>query len=254
MIKLPNLTTMYITKNDCWGDGKLLSPVRGIMVHSTATPGVMARDFANSWNKPGIAKAVHAFVDDMDIIQCLDWNKRGWHAGTGTTGISANNDYIGFEICEPAGHYYLSGSGATMFNYNVVKNQSYFDSIWYTSVRLCAFLCEVYNLNPLTPGVIIDHSEGHDLGIASAHGDVRHWFPKHGKDMDMFREEVQHLITMDTKDNSPDTYAKGTIDWALKNGILRGDAEGDLKLHESITRQDALVFIKRTYDKHILNQ
>ena len=39
-----------------------------------------------------------------------------------------------------------------------------------------------------------DDSEGHKLGIASNHGDVLHWFPKHGKSMDTFRDEVKALL------------------------------------------------------------
>jgi N-acetylmuramoyl-L-alanine amidase len=37
----------------------------------------------------------------------------------------------------------------------------------------------------------ICHSEGAKLGIASNHGDVMHWFPKFGKNMDTFRAEVK---------------------------------------------------------------
>jgi len=57
-------------------------------------------------------------------------------------------------------------------------------------------------------------------------------------------EEVKPVA----KDNTPDSYAKSTVDWALQNKILLGDNTGNLKLHEPVTRQDVLVFIKRTYD------
>ncbi len=33
-------------------------------------------------------------------------------------------------------------------------------------------------------------SEGCKRGIASNHGDVMHWLPKHGKSMDTFRADV----------------------------------------------------------------
>ena len=45
-------------------------------------------------------------------------------------------------------------------------------------------------MDPLADGVVLCHAEGHDRGIASNHGDVLHWFPKHGKDMDAFRQDV----------------------------------------------------------------
>ena len=51
-----------------------------------------------------------------------------------------------------------------------------------------------YNLNPLEDGVIIGHYEGHKRGIASNHGDPRHWFSKFGKSMDTFRQDVKRLV------------------------------------------------------------
>ena len=60
----------------------------------------------------------------------------------------------------------------------------------------------------------------------------------------LIEEEVKPVA----KDNTPDSYAKPTVDWALQNKILLGDDTGNLKLHEPVTRQDMLVFLKRTYD------
>lgn len=47
---LSNLKTKYMTRNDCYTDGRKITP-KGIMVHSTATPGVMAADWFSRWNK-----------------------------------------------------------------------------------------------------------------------------------------------------------------------------------------------------------
>lgn len=46
-------------------------------------------------------------------------------------------------------------------------------------------------------------------------------------------------------DNTPDKYAKEAVDWAVKEGILKGDENGNYKLHENVTRQDMLVFLHR---------
>ena len=56
------------------------------------------------------------------------------------------------------------------------------------AVELCVYLCKLYGL---TEKDIICHSEGYKLGTASNHGDVMHWFPKHGKSMDTFRADVK---------------------------------------------------------------
>ena len=59
----------------------------------------------------------------------------------------------------------------------------------------------------LTEADIICHSEGYKKGIASNHGDVMHWFPRHGKSMDTFRADVKALLsTEDKKTEVSDEY------------------------------------------------
>ncbi|WP_353892893.1 N-acetylmuramoyl-L-alanine amidase [Proteinivorax hydrogeniformans] len=182
---LSNLKTKFMTRNDCYTAGRTITP-KGIMVHSTATPGVMAGSWFSRWNKSYRAGeinrqvCVHAFLDDKEIWQYLPWNHRGWHAGG-----AANNTHIGFEICEPAGH---SFRGATMVGYDVKKNEAYFRAAWKNAVDLCVFLCKKHGL---TEKDIIGHAEGHRQGIASNHADPDHWFPKHGESMDSFRAAVK---------------------------------------------------------------
>ena len=59
--------------------------------------------------------------------------------------------------------------------------------------------CKEYNLDPLADGVVICHSEGYKRGIASNHGDVMHWFPKHGKNMNTFRADVKAQLALITE-------------------------------------------------------
>lgn len=179
-----------MTRNDCYTAQRKITP-KGIMVHSTATPGVMAASWFSRWNKSFKAKetnrqvCVHAFLDDEEICQYLPWNHRGWHAGKGTKG-SANDTHIGFEICEPGGFSY--GGGSNMVGYDIKKNEQYFRAAWSNAVDLCVHLCKTYGL---TEKEIICHSEGNKMGNASNHGDVMHWFPKHGESMDSFRAAVK---------------------------------------------------------------
>ena len=79
------LFTKYMTRNDCYTAGRKITP-KGIMVHSTAVPGVMAAEWFSRWNKSYKAGeinrqvCVHAFVDDKEVWQYLPWDHRGWHA------------------------------------------------------------------------------------------------------------------------------------------------------------------------------
>ena len=106
--------------------------------------------------------------------QVLPWNYCGWHCGSGSKG-SGNNTHISFEICEDG-----------------LTDADYFAAVYQEAVELCAYLCKQYGL---TEKDILCHSEGHAQGIASNHGDVLHWFPKHGKDMDDFRADVKKALT-----------------------------------------------------------
>lgn len=86
-------------------------------------------------------------------------------------GGKANDTHIGIEICEDG-----------------LTDTSYFNVVYKEAVELCVYLCKQYGLSEKD---IICHSEGYKLGIASNHGDVMHWFPKHGKSMDTFRNSVK---------------------------------------------------------------
>ena len=227
-----NLKVDYTTKADGWNNGKL-NP-KGVMVHSTATPGVMAQQFRDRWNRPNVGASIHAFVDDKEVIQCLPWDKKAGHCGA-----SANNTHIAFEICEPAGFKY---QGNKMVGYDVKVQQAYFSAVWSSAVELTAYLCKEYNLDPLKDGVVICHSEGYERGIASNHADVMHWFPKHNKDMDDFRKAVkeemegedEEVKRYNTIDEVPE-WAKATVQKLLNNDLLLGGDNG-LGLSEDMLR------------------
>ena len=176
------LHQQFLTKNDCYKAGRKIN-VRGLMLHSTGAnnpklsryigpdDGILGRNPNNNdWNRPGIQKCVHGFIGfdknrEVRTYQTLPWDHRGWHSGG-----SANNTHIGVEICEDGLHDPL-----------------YFKLVYREAVELFAHLCKKFGLSV---NAIIDHSEGRKRGIASNHGDVMHWFPKHGKSMDTFRRDV----------------------------------------------------------------
>ena len=94
------ITQAIMTNSDCCKAGRTITP-KGIMVHSTGTPGAMAGQLRAGWDSAQATAAVHAMVDDGQTLQTLPWTCRGWHAGTGTSGKTANDTHIAFEICEP---------------------------------------------------------------------------------------------------------------------------------------------------------
>ena len=216
-----NLHKLILTNNACYKAGRTITP-RGIMVHSTGAnnpnlkryvgpdDGLLGKNqYNNHWNtdKPGGRQVCpHAFIGKLAdgtiaAYQTLPWNMRGWHCGSGAQG-SGNDTHISFEICE-----------------DNLTDSAYFNAVYKEATELCAYLCKQYGIRPERP-YLICHSEGHELGIASNHGDVMHWFPKHGKSMDTFRVEVKRLLENGNSGTAP--AASKTVD-ELAREVIRGD-------------------------------
>lgn len=242
--------TQYMTRNDCYIDNvsarkkpanqrnaaehKYADFIpKGIIIHSTATPGVYAADWFSRLNKSfrnaetDRRVCVHAFVDDKDAYNYLPWSYRGWHGGSGDNG-SVNDTHIGIEICEPAGFSY---EGNSMQGYKVEKQKPYFDAAYRNAVDLAVSLCREFKLSAAD---IMDHSEAHARGLASNHGDVGHWFPKHNRNMNTFRADVKYQLSIfdmyTIEENCDRLAAAGVIkspDYWIKNAIKDGQCNGE---------------------------
>lgn len=249
-----NLHKLLLVNNDCYKSGRSITP-RGVMIHSTGSnnpwlkryvgpdDGQLGKNqYNNHWNMGGVGACVHAFIGKLDngqiaTYKTLPWNMRGWHCGSGVKG-SGNDSHIGFEICEDG-----------------LADSAYFDKVYREAVELTAYLCGEYNLDPLADGVVICHCEGYKRGIASNHSDVMNWFPKHGKDMDMFRRDVNSLLKgVKPVDNDPDIYLlararvskyKGLVDEMLKSGFackpIDADPDVQITIRVRVSKADAVI-------------
>lgn len=212
-----NLKQTFVKNNPCYKDGRTITP-KGIMVHSTATPGVMAAGWFSRWNKSTINVAVHAFVDNQEVCQHLPWNHRAWHCGA-----HGNNTHISFEMCEPI---------------DWKTNKEYFVACYKNAVELAAYLCKKYGL---TEKNIISHKEGHAKGIASNHGDPDHWWKHFGYDMNDFRADVKKKLA---GGKIAVTTARGTV----KNGSTGDDVEYLQKRLNKMRTYLGLEYAKLTED------
>jgi hypothetical protein len=210
-----NLQKLILTKNACYLSGKKIS-VKGIMLHGTGANNTKlsryvgpddgklgVNKYGNHWNtyhpggddigphayvdKNGDGKCdvcggrqvcVHAFIGRLAdgtiaTYQTLPWDYQGWHSGG-----SANDSYIGIEICE-----------------DDLTDTAYFKKVYQEAIDLCVYLCKQHGL---TEKDIICHKEGYKQGIASDHSDVMNWFPKHGKSMDTFRADAKAMLNANT--------------------------------------------------------
>ena len=254
------LLECIFTQSDCFQTGETITP-KGVMVHSTGANNPNLRRYVqpddgllgvnpngNHWNRPGVNACVHAFIGrladgSVAAVQTLPWDHRGWHAGRGRKG-SANDTHIGFEICEDG-----------------LDDPEYFAAVYRTAVELTAMLCKIYGLDPCCGGTVIDHSEGHRMGVASNHGDVKHWFSRFGKTMDDFRrevaEEMENDMTQERFNEMMEVWLAGLAEqppsqwseearlWAEEKGLIQGDENGDKKYKSFCTREQLMTFLYR---------
>lgn len=162
----------FILRNPCyvWNKKNNISikPTH-IIIHSTATPGVMAKEWFNRWNKSSIMVAVHAFIDDLEFWQLLPFNMWAWGVGGKANGYS-----LQIEMCEDKNH-----------------SEAYFRNVLTNTIKKVAQWCKEFNI-PVEH--VIGHYEARLLGIGSNHSDPRHWWSKFGYTMDMFRDDVKKAM------------------------------------------------------------
>lgn len=206
----------YFTNADCYKNHAEQTP-RGIQVHSTGANNPYLKRYVgpndgrlgenkyrNYHNKPGLTVCANAYIGKLDngtpaIYQTLPWNYRCWLSGSGSQGNANKLGYIGYEICE-----------------DNLNNKEYFEeAVMNLSVALDAYLCKKYNI-PVN--MIHDHRELHDMGLASNHGDIKHWLDKYKLSMDDYRTAVSNAIEEGVKV----TYIDGDDTWVEKE---EGDKE-----------------------------
>ncbi len=259
-----NLHVQLATKNECYikNSGTKWTP-KGIMVHSTGCNNPNLKRYVgpddgllgvntnnNTWNnyRPGGQQiCCHAFIGKLKdgsvaTYQILPWTCKGWNNGG-----SSNSTHLAFEICEDG-----------------LTDKTYFNAVYKEAVELCVYLCKTFNISVKN---IIDHSEGYKKGIASNHGDVAHWFPKFGKNMDTFRADVEAglkgAVTQVQQPESTESkaakyivqagafnkkeYAEAMVEKLKKAGInaiirINGDVDGD----DKVTAADARSVLRKS--------
>ena len=189
------LVEAFLTRNPCFQAGRKIV-VKGLMLHSVGCPQLRASVFIGNGNQESFDDAcVHAFIDGNEgtVYQTLPWNHRGWHCASRKKG-SGNNTHIGVEMCEPGCIKYVGG--AIFVCSDVETARAVVRRTYKAAVKLFAYLCKGYGLDPMADGVVISHKEGYARGISSNHGDPEHLWRQLGLEytMDGFRRDVKAAV------------------------------------------------------------
>lgn len=214
-------TKCIMTQSSCYKGTREFTP-KGILFHSTGCNNpcisryVQPDDNAenkweminmlgvnsckNDWNHIELRAGVHGFLGklqngDIKFIQVLPWEYRPWGCGSGAKG-TGNDLYLQFEICE-----------------DNLFGEEYFNCAYKEAIEISAYLCKKFGISPFGTiqyngcefPAITCHSDSCAMGIGSNHGDVLHWFLKHGKDMNSVRSDIQRLLDCESKSNTNTT-------------------------------------------------
>lgn len=145
--------------------------------------------YGNDWNHINKNAGLNAWIGKLadgtvTTVQTMPWDYAPWGCGSGSKG-SCNSGWIQFEICEDA-----------------LTDKTYFNKVYKEACELTAYLCDMYDIDPkgtvkhngVVVPTILCHYDSYKLGLGSNHGDVLHWFNKHGKTMDDVRNDVAGLL------------------------------------------------------------
>ena len=206
---------------------------KGTILHSTANPGATARNNRDYFNNPTSAASAHAIVDWNEILQCVPWNLRAWHAC-----FNGNHSFIGVELCEPKGH-----------------NVALFNKVWINGVWLFAYiLTSVLKVDKVTKDNLMSHAEVTAKWHESNHTDPVSFFASYGKTVDNFREDVQKLINSTKPLTWQEIISKVTsspADWqnAINTAMNAAKADGNLGALETFQYLPDLILKIYQYGK-----
>ena len=174
--------------------------------------------YNNDWNHITRQAGLNCWIGKLadgtvTTIQTMPWDYKPWGCGSGSKG-SCNNGWIQFEICEDG-----------------LTDSTYFNKVYKEACEITAYLCDLYNIDPngytMLNGVkvpnILCHADSCKLGLGSNHGDVNHWFPKHGKSMATARADVAKLMGSTTSSSIVKPETSTTTKPQTTSGVKEGD-------------------------------
>lgn len=148
----------------------------GCVLHETATPGATAESEVVSFNTHDYEASAHGFIDWKEDIQSIEWDRKGWHCCE-----PANSKFLGIEMCRP----YDNDPD------RIVKMKTVYNATVDAFARLFFY---VLKIDTITKDNLMSHDEVRLKWHNTCHTDPTSYLKEIGKNMDMFRSEVQSKL------------------------------------------------------------
>lgn len=209
-----------------YGGSRNASQIRYLVYHYTGNDGDRAANNAKYFQNNIVKASAHYFVDDTTVWWSVPDLKVAWSVGGskyanadktggGTMyGVITNTNSISIEMCDTIRNGVYQASEATLAN----------------AAALGRALMEKY-------GIPIENVYRH-FDVTGKH------CPSYLVSAQKWAEFKKRL-EVKIMDNTPSGAHKEGVEWAIANGILTGNSEGDLMLSQPVTRQQMCTMLYR---------
>lgn len=212
-----------------YGGSRNASQIRYLVYHYTGNDGDRASNNAKYFQNNIVKASAHYFVDDTTVWRSVPDLKVAWSVGGskyanadktggGTMyGVISNTNSLSIEMCDTIRNGVYQASEATLAN----------------AAALGRTLMEKY-------GIPIENVYRH-FDVTGKH------CPSYLVNAQKWAEFKKRL-EVKIMDNTPSPAHKEGVEWAIANGILTGDSEGDLMLSQPVTRQQMCTMLHRLWE------
>lgn len=212
-----------------YGGSRNASQIRYLVYHYTGNDGDKAANNAKYFQNNIVKASAHYFVDDTTVWRSVPDLKVAWSVGGskyanadktggGTMyGVISNTNSLSIEMCDTIRNGVYQASEATLAN----------------AAALGRTLMEKY-------GIPIENVYRH-FDVTGKH------CPSYLVNAQKWAEFKKRL-EVKIMDNTPSPAHKEGVEWAIANGILTGDSEGDLMLSQPVTRQQMCTMLHRLWE------
>lgn len=218
-----------LANSENYGGSRNASQIRYLVYHYTGNDGDRAANNAAYFQWNTVKASAHYFVDDTTVWRSVPDLKVAWSVGGskyanadktggGTMyGVITNTNSLSIEMCDTIRNGVYQASEATLAN----------------AAALGRALMEKY-------GIPIENVYRH-FDVTGKHCpsylvSARKW------------AEFKKRLEVKIMDNTPSPAHKEGVEWAVKNGILTGNSDGDLMLSQPVTRQQMCTMLHRLWE------
>lgn len=212
-----------------YGGSRAASQIRYLVYHYTGNDGDMAANNAKYFQNNIVKASAHYFVDDTTVWRSVPDLKVAWSVGGskyanadktggGTMyGVITNTNSISIEMCDTIRNGVYQASEATLAN----------------AAALGRALMEKYDI-PIEN--VYRHFDVTGKHCPSYLVNAQKW------------AEFKKRLEVKIVDNTPSGAHKEGVEWAIANGILTGNSDGDLMLSQPVTRQQMCTMLHRLWE------